>query len=310
MKFILTLSFLISLQFLFAKKSFHFPDVSYAYAKVYYFNLGKTKTRPDDYIYSKEDGYAASIIPNGKISSKALTSNIEKLFLYHKNGLLNGLSKCFIPRHGIIYFDKNDQPVASLSICFECEAIRMWTIEKGKIKSTDPNASEGASQLKTLKQFLLKENILISDDPNDYKNLKEDPIMITLNFDKLDSSIVAATYSEIRRWSTTPFRESSDIKYTGGGEKFKFATLHLGENTKFLFYDTSIDSKLAEAYIDSENVTLPNGIHCGSTLEEVMNTFTVYDGPVNPNLIILEDSNHKIVYTFENQILVLITINK
>jgi hypothetical protein len=310
MKHLLMILLLLSSVIGRADKSFHFPDVTYTYAKIYYFNLGEIKSRPDDYIYSKEDGFAKSIEGEGKVSSKALTANIEKLFLYHKNGLLNGLSGCYIPRHGIIYFDKNDQPVASLSICFECEAIRMWTKEKGKIKSTNPKATEGESQLKTLKQFLLKEDIIVSDDLHDYKKLKTEPVMITMTFDKLDSNLIAATYREIRRWSITPFREDTITKYTGGGDKYEFATLNLDDNTKFLFNGTSIDAKLAEVYIDNENVILPNGIHCGSSLDDVMSTFLVYDGPSYPDKIILEDSFNKIVYTFENQILVLITINK
>jgi hypothetical protein len=186
----------------------------------------------------------------------------------------------------------------------------MWTIEKGKIKSSDPKASEGENQLNTLKQFLLKEDIVVSNDINDYTKLNQETVMITMNFDTLDSNIVDATYSEVRRWSITQFRENVDVKYTGGGDKYEFATLNLGDNTKFLFYDTTTDAKLAEAYIDNENVVLPNGIHCGSTLDDVMNTLLVYDGPSNPNLIILQDAIHKIVYTFENQILVLITLNK
>lgn len=309
MKFPLFLFILLSAWNMDAR-SFHFPDVEYAYAKIYYFNLGEIKTRPDDYIYSKEDGFAKSISGEGKISSKALTSNIEKLFLYHKDGLLNGLSGCYIPRHGIIYFDENDTPVASLSICFECEAIRMWTIKKGKIKSSNPKATEGESQLNTLKNFILKEDIMVSKDLEAYDKLINQPVMITMTLERLDTSITQATYDEVKAWCTAEIKEGVDTKYTGGGEKYEFGTIQLSSNTKFIFYDKTVNAKLGEAYIDNSFVVLPNGIHVGSSLEDVMNTLLVYDGPSNPSVIILEDEFNKIVYTFENQKLVLITINK
>lgn len=304
----LTICLLYSL-FMYAEKSFHFPGVTYSYAKIYYFNLDELKTPPESYIYTEEDGYAKSITGEGKVSSKALTSNIEKLFLYHKNGLLNGLSKCFTPRHGIIYFDKEDIPVASLSVCFECQGIKMWTKEKGKIKSSNPKDVKGENQLITLQNFLLNEDIIVSDNPYDYNRLKMDKPNITITYDKLDSTITQATYRDVITWCNTSFTEEVDTKITGGGDKYKFANIRISPNTKLLFNGNSSTSILTEAFIDNSEVVLPNGIHVGSTLDDLMNILVVYDGPSNPSVIIMKDGLNKIVYTFENQILILITIN-
>ncbi len=295
----------------FSARSFHFPDVEYEYAKIYYFNLGEITTRPDDYIYTKENGFAKSIEGEGILSSNALPANIEKLFLYKKDGLLNGLSGCYIPRHGVVYFDKNDNPVASLSICFECEAIRMWTKDKGKIKSSNPKATEGASQLHTLKMFLKKEGIEVYENPKDYSKMNQNTkATITINMDLVDTNITQVTYTEAIKWFQSAPKTSIDSEYTAGGKKYDFAVLETGPNTRFIFQSSRTNAKLGEATIESNLVVLPNGIRIGSSLEEVMNTLLVYDGPSNPSIITLQDSTYKIVYTFENEKVVSITINK
>lgn len=292
-------------------KSFHFPDMEYAYVKIYYFNLEEITSRPDDYIYTDESGFAKSIEGEGVISSKALPANIEKLFLYKKDGLLNGLSGCYIPRHGVVYFNDKDEPIASLSICFECEAIRMWTKEKGKIKSSNPKATEGESQLEALKMFLKKEGIEVHKDLKNYRGFKNNSkATITLTMEKVDTSITQVTFQDAINWFRIAPRASVDTEYTAGGDQYNFGVLEIEPSTKLLFHSNKTDAKLGEATINSEQVTLPNGVHIGSSLDDVMGTFLVYDGPSNPSVITLQDATYKIVYTFDNQKLILITINK
>jgi hypothetical protein len=306
------LFFFILIPFQFLGKSFHFPDVDFSYAKIYYFNLGEITSRPDDYIYDDKAGFAKSIEGEGKLSSDGLTANIEKLFLYHKDALLNGLSSCYIPRHGIVYFDKNDQPVASLSICFECGAIRMWTKTKGKIKSSDPKASNGEGQLNTLKQFILKEDIIVSENPNDYRAMikPKEKVTITYTTEKLDSTIFEASYDDVKSWFTMTPKESVNVEYTAGGRKYEFGELTYDNSIHILFLSNEPSSKIGEATISSNQIVLPNGLKIGSTLDDLMKIIMVYDGPSNPSIITFTDGISKIVYTFEDEILVLITINK
>ncbi len=35
-------------------------------------------------------------------------------------------SKCAFPRHAVVFFDAQDQPVASVNVCFECSDILVW----------------------------------------------------------------------------------------------------------------------------------------------------------------------------------------
>lgn len=287
----------------FGIKNFHFPDEEYTYAKVYYFNLGEITSKPDTYIYSEENGWAHSIVDPHIKSEHGLAENMEKLFLYGADGLLNGLSGCFIPRHGIVYFDEHDEPVASLTICFECEGIRMWTKSKGKIKAKTKGSVERAeNQISTLRTFVQKEGVIVSDNPEDYMSLfTNEGASITMELFQLDKAIVDASYRDAWEWNEkNSFKEDVNIEYAAGGDKYEFAELYMDDGTKLSFDGQGTGSKMVEAKILNSDVILPNGIHVGSTIEEVMNTFDIYDGPAYPELIILKDHDNTIQYHFTN----------
>lgn len=282
---------------------FHFPDEDYAYAKVYYYNLYEIKTMPDFYIYTDEDGWAKSLVDPNITSSHGLAENMEKLFLYGADGLLHGLSGCFIPRHGLVYFDKNDDPVASLSICFECGGIRMWTKSKGKIKpKTSGSVDRSENQIGTLKKFVQKEGAIVSDNLEDYNSiLNNEGVFITMEFYQLDQEIVNANYRMVGSWNqNNSFKEDVNVEYAAGGDKYEFAELLLDDGTKLMFDGNDIKSKLVEGVIYGHEVVLPNGIHVGSTLDDVMNTFDIYDGPSNPETIHLKDQENRISYFLKN----------
>ncbi|MEE2755367.1 MAG: hypothetical protein VYA30_01845 [Myxococcota bacterium] len=58
------------------------------------------------------------------------------------DGLLErGLSKCFVPRHGFLFYNKKNQVIASLSVCFECEAFRRYPDIKKVVAPLRPTPS-------------------------------------------------------------------------------------------------------------------------------------------------------------------------
>lgn len=345
MKILFSLIFsLVMVSQIFSAKGFHFPDENYSYAKIYYYNLGEIKTQPDTYIYNDQEGWAKSLSDPDLTSSHGLGENMEKLFLYGADGLLTGLSGCFIPRHGLVYFDENDQPVASLSICFECEGIRMWTKSKGKIKPKSSGSVERAeNQIGTLRTFLEKEGMIVSDNLNDYneiqKNIatsglsdeefnqrfgekiaqKEKEIyesamlekkphgVITVEQEQLDKKIVNAYYQEVCSWnSKNSFKKEIETKYTLGGDKYEFAKLYLDDGTKLMFDGTDSTSKMLEAKIFSPDIVLPNNIHVGSPVNDILQTF-YKDAKSNQfinamELIIVEDENNTISYYLDEGI--------
>jgi hypothetical protein len=299
---------------------FHFPDEDFAYAKIYYFNTGELDGKPDTHIYTKEDGWAKSMVDIEKISSKALTSNIEKLFLYGADGLLTGLSKCFIPRHGVVYFDDKDQPVASFSICFECQAVRMWTKSTGVIHpKSGGSESRAAQQITTLRKFILNEEIIVSEDPSDYPTqnsfldklveksmekaaateprLTNEHRSITYDMTELDERIVKATYNDVWNWNTVDtFSEYTNTEYSAGGEKYEFIELHVEGGTSFYFDGPGTNAQLVEATILYEHIVLPNGLQVGSPLEDVLDQFGIYNGPMEPGIVIYRTEFQSIQY--------------
>ncbi len=310
---------------------FHFPDEDYAYAKVYYFNLGEIRTMPDFDIYTDEGGWAASMVDPNITSEHGLAENMEKLFLYGADGLLTGLSKCFIPRHGLVYFDENDQPVASLSICFECTGISMWTKSKGRIEPQSTGSVKRAeNQIGTLQTFIEKEGVVVSENPEDYEkvrntielNRKFDELVeqktlemeqridkkkhtpsITIELSQLDQDVVNTTYQEVMQWNQKgTFVEDINVEYSAGGEKYEFAELLMDDGTHLMFDGPEPTAKMVEAKILNEDVILPNGIRIGSALEDVVNTFHVYNNLPYPDHLEVKviDRHNSILYYLED----------
>lgn len=322
MKFIQTL-LLSSILYLIPATSlagFHFPNEDFSYAKVYYLNLGALQNRPDSYLYSNNSGWASSVIDIDQTSSKALTENIEKLFLYGADGLLTGLSSCFVPRHGLVYFDQMDHPVASLSVCFECGGIRMWTKSQGKIQPKNTGSSKRAEQqIETLETFFKKENIIVSENDDAYSSilaskalyeLLEEDSTVTLTFHHLNSKIIEANYLEAKQWLTSgSFQEDVNVEYSAGNEKYEFAELLLTDGTTLLFDGPSSNSILAEGTILNSNVVLPDGIHVGSSTFDVLQTIGVDAETIHPSLLIFKDDQHSIGYHFQNDKVSKIEIN-
>lgn len=226
---------------------------------------------------------------------------MEKLFLYGADGLIHGLSGCFIPRHGLVYFNDKDEPVASLSICFECGGVRMWTKSKGNIEAKSTGSvKRSESQITTLRNFVEKEGAIVSDKLEDYNSLLTNVgATITMEYYQLDPEIVNTTYDSVLRWNRSQsFEKDLNIEYSAGGDKYEFAELKLPNGTLIRFDGNDAESKMVEAMIYDEEVVLPNGIHIGSSLDDVMNTLTIYDGPSNPEEITIKDQESKVIYHF------------
>ncbi|MCB9188917.1 MAG: hypothetical protein H6600_08135 [Flavobacteriales bacterium] len=301
MKLLTTLLLLIVLAQNSFAGGFHFPDEEYAYAKLYYYNLEEIRTKPDFYIYSAESGWAKSLLDPNITSSNGLAENMEKLFLYGADGLIHGLSGCFIPRHGLVYFNDKDEPVASLSICFECEGVRMWTKSKGNIKAKSTGSvKRSESQINTLRNFVEKEGMIISDKLEDYNTLLTNVgATITMEYYQLDQEIVNVTYDSVLLWNRAhSFEKDINVEYAAGGDKYEFAELKLPNGTLIQFDGNGPSAKMVEARILDEEVVLPNGVHLGSSLDDVMNTLTIYDGPAYPELITIKDQESSISYHF------------
>ena len=149
----------------------NFPDLAYSYVKLYLFNVDESNDRPDRQIWD-DKGYAPSIKGNGKKLEKNQLSLLQGVMKQDLSSLIFGLSKCFIPRHGLIYFNDKDEPIASISICFECEKMSLYPNPYAKIKF-DSTFSEltALKQLESIRELILLSNLPVYKDVNSYKTL-------------------------------------------------------------------------------------------------------------------------------------------
>lgn len=316
MKSFVTLILVFNCSLFISAKSFIFPDVSYSYINVYYFNINNTTSRPASYVYNPTDGFAKDTLKAAFTIQKDTKTKLSQILSKGVDGLLIGLSGCFIPRHGLVFYDDKNNPVASLSICFECGGIRIWSSKSGtaKTKATKLNEKLVEQQMTDLKNVLTASSVLVFDNHNDYilkLNKKEkNTATMTINDNSYVSDLVKyATLDVFKLWVTDKDNMYIDTakKYTAGGDKYEFRRLRIGVNT-FLFESVQPNAILADATIKSREIRLPNGIQVGQTKEFVVNTFKVYDGMSNPDIIKVVGDKYEIIYTFENNLLQSITI--
>ena len=127
------------------------PHLTYTHARAYLYNLEG----------SLRGGFA--IIQNGKIN-KTITSQGSRLSdeqtrkvisLINRDirGLEEGLSRTFIPRHAIVFFDENDFPKAAIMFDFDGESIRLQPEKKGSKLVGELSEKEVDKQLQKLAIF-------------------------------------------------------------------------------------------------------------------------------------------------------------
>lgn len=292
-----------------------FPGVEYSYAKMFLFNIEDSISRPDEHVY--EDGiYAKSKIGEGIEVKQEILNHLNKIMSGDINSMLIGLSGCFQPRHGVIYYNENHVPVASVSICLECERIQYWT--KGRFKY-EVNSSR-FSEEKAIKQFkFIKKNIVIPNLPvfeganigGQYlKFCKENTAFmnrgeITIHSDSLLKFFNEKTnLSQVQTWckNLSKLKDDEVVKITAGGDKYSFKKQYY-DSTEFLYINNDVNPTLTEAKIYSAEITLPNGVQVGMSFGEILNSIGVYDGPENPEVIIIDNDKVKLVYHFTFQTL-------
>ncbi len=111
------------------------------------------------------------IIINGDLNSGVIPDSGKVLNIIQINQLIafitsepdnNNLKEtfCFIPHHGIVFFNSDGKPVAALSICFNCDNMQVYPAANTKGKSLD-----------LLKTIILETGLPAYDDITDYNNV-------------------------------------------------------------------------------------------------------------------------------------------
>lgn len=146
------------------------PAVKYTYAKAYMYNL--TGNLSGNHKIIKNGKLDTTVTDNGKLINVKHLKILEKLFTQNFYILSNGISNCYIPRHAIVYYDDNNNAVASLSVCFTCQAIRFYyPVKKDKpVKYTKKTEDIAVTQLETIKKIFLETGYPVFNNSEEYIN--------------------------------------------------------------------------------------------------------------------------------------------
>jgi hypothetical protein len=302
---------------------FQWPNRDYSYAKLYLLNIPFDGPEKLDYSVFENGIFAKSKIGNGIMLSEDLLKAFHGLMSRGVDELIAGLSNCFIPRHGIIYFDKFGTAVASTTICFQCEQINFWSSEEILQHTVDPaqfDIDKAEEQMADLKGLMKFNKIPMFETPEAFDNYVDTAKSYINNgemffHENRTDSLFNRNFNKGQVWlwihedvrGKNKFEETIELKITGGGDKYMYSQLGDKNGTRFI-YSADEHPYLSEAVIVSNEITLPNGVKVGMSLDDVINTFPVYDGiawPAHINVIL---PNYTLDYYFERQTLVRIEI--
>ena len=294
----------------------YWPGIIYSYAKVYLYNVDGN-LRGNHQIL-KEGKLDKTVQGEGKKLTDELASKLEKIFASGPaiDELVNGLSGCYIPRHAIVYYNEKDEPVASMSICFECEGILFYSpsYPRNSYASTEKLVKKAQEKLKEIKAIV--ESIgMKTDFKYTEKEVAKDTILINnrgtmqITDNRAIDSIFPAkinfeNYIKECMLDTIGMTIEKDEKYTYGGEKFTFITVMKG-NSSFYFSGPEENASLETASIAWTDVQFSKKLKIGMSLDEIMSFIMVYDGISNPQELIIQntDGTKKITFfLFENRL--------
>jgi hypothetical protein len=287
---------------------FRFPNVEFAYAKLYLFNLDLMKPNHMDFRIYDNGMYAVSKIGNGQLLSNEFHSKVAIAFKNGIDELEMGLSKCFMPRHGIIYYDSEHLPVASLSICFECDKISVWSREPILFKENYDhfNFKKAEKQIADLAEIVKNEKIPVYTSPSDedkYWEYIDAPVLsagIRRDHASLSDSLVQSpeyiTAEVVKKWlystSHANFGIESDSVGLENGTSHVYRILPFAAHSKFVFEENG----LIYARIVSNQIKLPFDFSIGMSSEEVYRKINLPQDPYkrSPDQLIVSTSHWNI----------------
>lgn len=300
---------LLVTNFCFAGGSY-WPGVKYSYAIVYLYNIDGNLRGSHQIL--KDGKLDKSVQGEGKKLSDEQASKLEKIFASGAaiDELVNGLSGCYIPRHAIVYYDEKDQPVASMSICFECQGIRFYSpsYPRNHYSSNEKLVKKAEEKLKEMEEIIKSLGFETQFKQQEIKPEMDNGVITITDANTVDSLLPdKVTFENFKDYFTDHenMRTFYDEKYTYGGEKFVFIQVDKG---KSMLYFSGPDEKasLEKAIVKGNDVKLCKRVKIGMSTEDVQGLMPVYDGISEPSEIIIqnEDGSKKISFKLsENKLI-------
>lgn len=286
------------------------PFGKYSYAKMYMLNTKKSTAKPDQNVW-KNDRYAFTKMGDGKLLIEDQIEDLNEWGLQNLFTLETGLSKCFIPRHGIVFFDDSDRPIGSISICFECEAIRIYPEKTYKDNKLD--AKKALKQLKFLEKLVNDLELPIYSVGREYEKLHENGEYAQKkktidvkqkNYADLLLKLLP-TSDEVRKKikisRAARLVEKKPVKEVDG------KTITYLEQT---FYSSKINYEMGKntwelkyMVINNPGFVFDNGVTVGMSQEHFLKTLDGYAYDKNPEKITINDSGRNMTFWFEEKTL-------
>ena len=147
------------------------PYRDFAYAKAYLYNL-ENKLYGNHAII-KDGRLDDTVTSDGILLSPAQVEKIIELTNQDIAGLIIGLSKTYIPHHGIVFYDNAHLPVAYITLCIDCEALRVFPEIPFKPiteELSEKKIKELLDILYVYKKILLEIGLPVYNSPFDYGN--------------------------------------------------------------------------------------------------------------------------------------------
>jgi hypothetical protein len=100
--------------------------------------------------YSKNELFDQEFVVNGKLNpqiSDTIGVTLSDKRIQELNYVLSSPDKyvgypvmdCFLPRHGVVFWDKENRPVAWVSVCFECGILKTNpAVDKEELVGLEP----------------------------------------------------------------------------------------------------------------------------------------------------------------------------
>lgn len=274
--------------------SAQWPGVEYSYARVGNYNLN-----------SDLHGYHAPI-KKGQLDSTVMhfapiiegkgLDSIIQIVTRKDQILLDGLSKCYIPHHAIIFYDSLHKPVAYISFCFMCQGIRTFPFieERDEIEYDESLVEKAEFELNVIKQ------IISEWDYRDYYELCFSDTSSPGDMSKFElygqqhsksQEFKADLKDTLASYNYQEFIENNNIdvidnmvsntEISAGGQRFHFLDYadSLGNEIHFMSNE-HIKNAGSCTYVLTDSTTLNVGIpiKVGMTIEEVNDIVIRFSG--------------------------------
>lgn len=164
------------------EKTKQWPYKDFAYVKAYLYNLENElhgnhaiikSVKPSASSTGKDDEYKLdeTVEGEGVLLDNRQVETIVTITNKDIDGLIEGLSKSYIPHHAFVFYNKAHKPTAYITFCFDCEALRVFPekpIRQRMRELSDAEIERLLEYLTQYKRIIIEVGFPVFDSPFQY----------------------------------------------------------------------------------------------------------------------------------------------